>query len=100
MMENSFTDIVGLAAGICTAVSLLPQIIKMIKERKAQDISLFYLIVLLCGLALWTYYGFLKQDVPIIATNIFSMVLNIVVIILSSIYKRKENDTAPVKKKN
>ena len=99
-MENSFTDIVGLAAGICTAVSLLPQIIKMIKERKAQDISLFYLIVLLCGLALWTYYGFLKQDVPIIATNIFSMVLNIVVIILSSIYKRKENDTAPVKKKN
>jgi MtN3 and saliva related transmembrane protein len=100
MMENSFTDIVGLAAGICTAVSLLPQIIKMIKERKAQDISLFYLIVLLCGLALWTYYGFLKQDVPIIATNIFSMVLNIVVIILGSIYKRKENDTAPVKKKN
>ena len=99
-MENSFTDIVGLAAGICTAVSLLPQIIKMIKERKAQDISLFYLIVLLCGLALWTYYGFLKQDVPIIATNIFSMVLNIVVIILSSIYKRKENDTAPVQKKN
>jgi MtN3 and saliva related transmembrane protein len=100
MMENSFTDIVGLAAGICTAVSLLPQIIKMIKERKAQDISLFYLIVLLCGLALWTYYGFLKQDVPIIATNIFSMVLNIVVIILGSIYKRKENATAPVKKKN
>ena len=100
MNDNKFTEIVGVAAGICTAVSLLPQIIKMIKERKAQDISLFYLIVLLCGLALWTYYGFLKQDVPIIATNIFSMVLNIVVIILSSIYKRKENDTAPVKKKN
>jgi MtN3 and saliva related transmembrane protein len=90
MVENNFIEIVGLAAGICTAVSLLPQIIKIIKEKKAQDISLFYLIVLLCGLGLWTYYGFLKQDVPIIATNIFSMLLNVIVIILGSIYKRKE----------
>ena len=98
MMENNFVEIVGLAAGICTAVSLLPQIIKIIKERKAEDISLFYLIVLLCGLGLWTYYGFLKQDVPIIATNIFSMVLNIIVIILGSIYKRKENNNAAFKK--
>ena len=92
MTENNFTEIVGLVAGICTAVSLLPQIIKIIKERKAQDISLFYLIVLLCGLALWTYYGFLKEDIPIIATNIFSMLLNIIVIILGIIYKQKEKE--------
>jgi len=88
MTENNFIEIVGLAAGICTALSLLPQIIKIVKEKKAQDISLFYLIVLLCGLGLWTYYGFLKDDIPIIATNIFSMLLNIIVIILGSIYKK------------
>ena len=90
MTDNKFTEIVGVAAGVCTAVSLLPQIIKMVKEKKAQDISLFYLLVLLCGLGLWTYYGFLKKDVPIIATNIFSMILNIVMIALGLIYKRKE----------
>ncbi len=100
MTENNFTEIVGLAAGICTAVSLLPQIIKIVKEKKAQDISLFYLIVLLCGLALWTYYGFLKEDVPIIATNIFSMVLNIIVIILGSIYKRKEKEAPDFQKQD
>ncbi|HET6543512.1 MAG TPA: SemiSWEET transporter [Chryseolinea sp.] len=88
MTENNFIEIVGLAAGICTALSLLPQIIKIVKEKKAQDISLFYLIVLLCGLGLWTYYGFLKDDIPIIATNIFSMLLNIIVIILGAIYKK------------
>jgi len=92
MTKNNFTEIIGLAAGICTAVSLLPQIIKIIKEKAAQDISLFYLLVLLCGLGLWTYYGFLKNDVPIIATNIFSMVLNIVVIVLGLIYGRKRKD--------
>ena len=92
MTKNNFTEIVGLAAGICTAVSLLPQIIKIIKEKAAQDISLFYLLVLLFGLGLWTYYGFLKKDVPIIATNIFSMILNIVVIVLGAVYGKKRKD--------
>ena len=90
MDESTFTEIIGIVAGICTALSLLPQIIKVIREKKTQDISLFYLIVLLCGLALWTYYGFLREDLPIIATNIFSMVLNITMIVLEVIYKKKE----------
>lgn len=89
MDDKTFTEFIGIAAGICTAISLLPQIIKIIKEKKAQDISLFYLFVLLGGLALWTYYGVLKSDVPIIATNVFSMILNIAMITLGMIYKRK-----------
>jgi MtN3 and saliva related transmembrane protein len=90
MDVNSFTEIIGIAAGICTAISLLPQIIKVVNEKKAQDISLFYLLVLLIGLALWTTYGFLKKDLPIIATNIFSMTLNITMIILGLMYKKKK----------
>ena len=91
MNENNFSEGVGIAAGICTAISLLPQIIKVLKEKKAQDISLFYLVVLLLGLALWTYYGALKKDIPIIVTNAFSMVLNLAMIVLGIFYKRREN---------
>ena len=87
MDENA--EIVGIVAGFCTAISLLPQIIKVIKEKKTEDISLFYLLVLLVGLGLWTYYGFLKNDLPIIATNAFSMILNITMISLGIYYKRK-----------
>jgi MtN3 and saliva related transmembrane protein len=86
MDEN--TEIIGIAAGVCTAISLLPQIIKVIREKKTEDISIFYLLVLLVGLGLWTYYGFLKDDLPIIATNIFSMALNITMIGLGIHYKR------------
>ncbi len=88
MDEN--VEVVGIAAGICTAISLLPQIVKIIKEKKTEDISLFYLLVLLCGLGLWTYYGVLKDDVPIIATNIFSMVLNLTMITLGLVYKKNK----------
>jgi MtN3 and saliva related transmembrane protein len=89
MDGNSFTQVVGIAAGIFTSVSLLPQIIKSVREKKAQDISLFYLLILFGGLGLWTYYGFLRKDVPIIATNIFSLILNATMIVLGVRYKNK-----------
>jgi MtN3 and saliva related transmembrane protein len=89
MDKSQLPEIVGIAAGICTAISLLPQIIKVLREKKAQDISLFYLVVLLCGLILWTYYGFLRDDIPIIATNMFSMLLNIIMLVLGIVYKRR-----------
>ena len=89
MDGNSFTQVVGIAAGIFTSVSLLPQIIKSVREKKAQDISLFYLMILFGGLGLWTYYGFLRKDVPIIATNLFSLILNAIMIALGVRYKNK-----------
>jgi MtN3 and saliva related transmembrane protein len=86
---NDNAQIIGIAAGICTAISLLPQIVKVIKQKKSEDISLFYLVVLLIGLGLWTYYGILKDDVPIIATNSFSIILNLTMIGLGIYYKRR-----------
>lgn len=81
-------QIVGIAAGVFTSVSLLPQLVKMIKTKKAEDISLFYLIILLTGLSLWVAYGFMRDDKPIIFTNIFSLLVNLTLIILGVRYKR------------
>jgi len=69
---------------------LLPQLIKLLKDKKAEDISLFYLVILLCGLALWVYYGWLREDIPIIVTNSFSLLLNIIVLVLGVKYKKKK----------
>ena len=61
----------GIAAGIMTAVSMLPQLIKIIKEKKADDVSVLMLLVLIIGLGLWVVYGFLRDDWPLIITNSF-----------------------------
>jgi MtN3 and saliva related transmembrane protein len=74
-------------AGIFTAISLLPQLIKIIKEKKANDISYFMLFILLTGLALWIYYGILRNDYPIIITNCFSFMVNALVIVFTIKYK-------------
>ena len=84
-----WTQIIGLAAGICTACSLLPQIFKTLKEKKAEDVSLAMLFVLQAGLILWIIYGFKRNDIPIIATNCFSLLVNITMVILRIKYKNK-----------
>ena len=78
----------GLIAGIFTSLSLLPQFIKILREKKAGDISLFFLIVLFVGLAMWIWYGFLRNDLPIILTNSFSIVVNGAIIVLGLKYKK------------
>lgn len=83
------SQVIGIAAGICTGISLLPQLIKIIKEKKAEDISWFMLFILLAGLAGWVWYGVLKEDYPIIITNSFSFLVNIAIIFFTIRFRKK-----------
>ncbi|RZJ71324.1 MAG: hypothetical protein EOO45_11965 [Flavobacterium sp.] len=80
-------DILGIVAGIYTSSSILPQIIKTLKKKKAEEVSIFMFIVLMTGNALWIYYGFVKSDIAIISTNFFALALNIVMIVLKFRYR-------------
>lgn len=82
-------QIIGIVAGILTSASLLPQLLKTIKLRKAEDVSPFMFIMLMLGTGLWMYYGVLREDTPIIATNGFSFSLNILMLILKVRFTRK-----------
>ena len=79
--------IVGLAASICTGTSMLPQLFKLIKRKKADDISHTMLAILMAGLTLWVVYGFMKDDYIIIVSNGFSSLLAATIFILSLKYK-------------
>ncbi len=85
-----FVTIVGLIASIFTGISLIPQLVKIIKEKKAEAISLGMLAVLFVGLCGWVYYGILKEDWIIIISNSFSLLVNIMICIFSIKYKKKE----------
>jgi MtN3 and saliva related transmembrane protein len=90
---DQFTNYLGIAAGIVTGVSLLPQLFKIIKNKKAEDISYSMLAVLITGLCGWVWYGIRKKDMPIIFTNAFSIFINILTIIFSARYKNKNADS-------
>ena len=86
-METSL--IVGIAASVLTGASLMPQLVKIIREKKAQDISFLMLIVLLGGVCLWVWYGFLHHDWIIIISNGVSALLNLSIFACSAYFGRR-----------
>ena len=90
MLFINTQNLIGSIAGIFTAVSLLPQLIKLLKEKHAEDISILMLIVLFTGLAFWVIYGVMKKDWPIIVTNSFSLLVNFLLILLRIKYRRNK----------
>lgn len=83
-------QVIGIGAAVLTAASMLPQLIKIIREKKSEGISIFMVAVLISGLSLWIWYGWIKKDYPIIFTNIFSLIVNILLIIFGIRYKIKK----------
>ncbi len=89
-MNPEYIQYVGIGAGILTSVSMLPQLIKTFKEKKAEAISLVMIFALIGGIAGWIWYGFLKSDLPIIFTNCFSLLLNLILLFFRFKYAEKK----------
>lgn len=89
-MDEQLIKIIGLVAGIVTASSLFPQLLKTIKTKEAEDVSPFMFWMLVSGTGLWTYYGVLRDDLPIMITNAFSFSLNIIMLILRKRYTKSD----------
>jgi MtN3 and saliva related transmembrane protein len=89
-MKPEYIQLVGIGAGILTSVSMLPQIIKTFKEKKAEDLSVVMILVLMTGVGSWIWYGFLRNDLPIIFTNCFSFLLNSVLLFFRFKYADKK----------
>lgn len=90
MSGSGYLQFIGIIAGIFTVASLMPQPIKTVRTKEVEEISLVMLITLMCGTAMWIYYGILRKDIPIIATNSFSFLLNTILIVLKEKCKKKK----------
>ena len=80
--------IIGLIASILTSVSMLPQFIKILKEKKSDSVSVVMPLLLIAGLGIWVWYGILRKDWIIIGANAFSLLLNILNLIFTIKYKK------------
>lgn len=81
---------IGIVAGVLTAVSMLPQLVKVVKEKHVEDLSIAMLLSLIAGLVLWVVYGFIRKDPPLIYTNMFSVAVNLALVFFRVKYSRKK----------
>lgn len=54
-------EIIGFIAGGLSSALFVPQIIKIIKEKSAEEISLVMVIIGIVSSGLWLWYGFLND---------------------------------------
>jgi len=81
--------VIGTIAGILTSVSMIPQLIKVLKEKDVENLSWGMIAVLLTGVSLWVVYGIMKDELPIVLSNGFSVLVNTTLLIYYFRYKNK-----------
>ena len=72
----SLVTIIGTMAAILSTFSFVPQAWKIIKSRHTSDISFAMYAATICGFGLWTVYGVLLSEWPLIVTNAICFVLS------------------------
>lgn len=82
-----FLTIIGLAAGFCTTVAFLPQVIKTWRSRSAKDLSLGMYSIFCTGVLLWLIYGLLISDLPIILANAVTLLLALSILMFKLLFK-------------
>jgi len=68
-------------SGVAMASAGFPQAIKIFKRKSARDVSISSRLMLLVGGFIWLIYGILLINFPIIISNIFGTIAEILVII-------------------
>ena len=83
----NFPEAYGFIAAILTTIAFLPQLIRTLKTRSADDISFLMLILFIIGLLFWIVYGIAIESKPIIVANLITFSLNICILFLKILYK-------------
>lgn len=92
MFPMNTEQLVGLGASILTALSMVPQLRKLIKTKETNATSPVTMLVVLAGSGLWILYGILKEDLIIIFSNAVSISISTAMAVLRAVYKGREQN--------
>ncbi|MBS3106390.1 SemiSWEET transporter [Candidatus Woesearchaeota archaeon] len=68
-------SLIGFTAATLTTFSFLPQVVKIWKTKRAQDLSLLTFSIYFVGICLWFTYGLLRKDPVLIFANTIMILL-------------------------
>ncbi len=88
-MKIIYIEFFGYFAAILTTLAFVPQLIKTLKTKKADDVSLTTLIMFLTGVAAWIIYGIQISSKPILIANLITFLLNFLILVFKLIYSKE-----------
>ena len=77
---GAVVNAIGMAAAVCTTVSLVPQLIRVWRLKSAREISLTMFLVFSLGVLLWLVYGVCIHSAPVILANVVTLALSLAIL--------------------
>ena len=88
-MNVIYIEFFGYFAAILTTLAFIPQLIKTLQTKRAEDVSLTTLIMFLTGVAAWIIYGIQISSKPILVANVITFLLNFFILFFKLNYSKK-----------
>lgn len=82
------TEIIGYSAGFLMACTMIPQIIRSIRTKSVEDISIYMIIIYIISSILWTFYGVLITAWPVAIADGFAFFVGITQLMLKLKYQK------------
>jgi MtN3 and saliva related transmembrane protein len=78
--KMTIIDVLGYSAAIATTASFFPQVYKVFKTKKTEDLSLGMFILFCLGTCCWSIYGLMMKSFPITLANTVTMLLTLYIL--------------------
>jgi len=86
--------VIGYAAAIASTASFAPQAWKIIKSRDTKSISAGMYLLTVSGFALWSAYGIMSGQWPLILTNTICLALSAFILTMKLLPRRQKEKVA------
>jgi len=88
MIDVNWSAVIGTAGGVCSAMSFLPQMLK-VRRQGGRDLSMAMLALLLSGAVLWFAYGVINQATAVMVANVAIILLVSTTAIMKVVLERR-----------
>ena len=78
---------IGFIAACLTTFGFIPQVVKVVKSKDTESISLVMYVMSVTGMSLWMIHGIYQGDVALIIANSVSVSLAGIILAYKLIYK-------------
>ncbi|MDG3181284.1 lipid-A-disaccharide synthase N-terminal domain-containing protein [Streptococcus suis] len=78
---------IGFIAACLTTFGFIPQVVKVVKSKDTESISLVMYVMSVTGMSLWLIHGIYQGDVALIIANSVSVSLAGIILAYKLIYK-------------
>ena len=89
-MNSLQVEIIGLIAASFTTFAFVPQVFKIWKNSNARGVSISMYVIMLIGICIWLYYGFLIKSLAVIIANLVSGVLQLFIITFALVNRKNK----------